>query len=127
MQRVCHKNVVRLLEVMETDSFYYLVTELCSGGELLDLICERKYLDEEIARKYVAQLISAVFSMHLNGVVHRLVASGISIQFNSSIPPVFLCFIDKGQQDKGVRFCFFEENIRGPTLGANFASIRSTR
>ena len=76
MQKVRHQNVVRLLEVMETDSFYYLVTELCCGGELLDVICERKCLDEKISRKFVAQLISAVYSMHLNGVVHRLVAAG---------------------------------------------------
>jgi len=71
MQKVRHQNVVRLLEVMETDSFYYLVTELCCGGELLDLICERKYLDEDTARRYIAQLVSAVYSMHLRGVLHR--------------------------------------------------------
>ena len=71
MQKVRHQNVVRLLEVMETDSFYYLVTELCCGGELLDLICERKYLDEDTARRYVAQLVSAVYSMHMRGVLHR--------------------------------------------------------
>ena len=73
MQKVRHRNVVRLLEVMETDSFYYLVTELCCGGELLDLICVRKYLDEDTARKYIAQLVSAVYSMHLSGVLHRSV------------------------------------------------------
>ena len=76
MQRVRHHNVVRLLEVMETDSFYYLVTELCCGGELLDLICERKYLDEDTARKYIAQLVSAVCSMHSSGVLHRSVDKG---------------------------------------------------
>eukprot|EP00795_Rhopilema_esculentum_P017357 gene17357-8945_t len=71
MQRLRHPHIVRLLEVMETDSFYYLVTELCTGGELLDLICERKYLDENTTRKYIQQLLSAVNSMHHSGVVHR--------------------------------------------------------
>ena len=71
MQRLRHPHIVRLLEVMETDSFYYLVTELCTGGELLDLICERKYLDENTTRKYIQQLLSAVNTMHHSGVVHR--------------------------------------------------------
>eukprot|EP00794_Sanderia_malayensis_P000605 gene605-1267_t len=71
MQLVRHRNVVRLLEVMETDAFYYLVTELCTGGELLDKICCRKYFDEDTTRKYIQQLISAVLTMHRNRVVHR--------------------------------------------------------
>ena len=75
MQKLRHKNIVGLMEVMETDMFYYLVTELCSGGELLDLICERKHLDEETTRKYVQQLVSAVNAMHQTGVVHRYVFS----------------------------------------------------
>ena len=68
---VRHPNIVQLLEVMETDNFYYLVTELCSGGELLDYICERKRLDENVSKKYVEQLVSAVARLHQSGIVHR--------------------------------------------------------
>ena len=31
LQMVCHPNILQLLEVIETDSSFYLITELCSG------------------------------------------------------------------------------------------------
>ncbi len=75
MQLLSHENIVRLLEVMETEAYYYLVTELCSGGELLDKICEKTYFDEDTTRTYIQQLVSAVSCIHRAGVVHRCVFS----------------------------------------------------
>lgn len=72
-QLVRHPNIIQLYEVLETDNFYYLVMEYCAGGELLDYICTRKRLDEALAKRIVAQLVSAVDGMHNSGVVHRLV------------------------------------------------------
>ena len=34
LQMVRHPNILQLLEVIETDSSYYLITELCSGVPL---------------------------------------------------------------------------------------------
>jgi len=47
--------------------------EYCDGGELLDYICTRKRLDEQVARRLVSQLVSAVDGMHKSGVVHRYI------------------------------------------------------
>ena len=33
LQMVRHPNILQLLEVIETDSSFYLITELCSGKE----------------------------------------------------------------------------------------------
>ena len=35
LQMVRHQNILQLLEVIETDSSFYLITELCSGQLLL--------------------------------------------------------------------------------------------
>ena len=37
LQMVRHPNILHLFEVIETDSSYYLITELCSGTTMLFL------------------------------------------------------------------------------------------
>ena len=56
---------------METDNSYYLVTEYCAGGDLLDRIYANKKLGEVETRRYVRQIISAVDYLHKAGVIHR--------------------------------------------------------
>jgi Neu-associated kinase len=56
---------------METENSYYLVTELCEGGDLMDYICARKYLSEACTRKFIRQIISAVDYLHRIGILHR--------------------------------------------------------
>ena len=34
LQMVHHPNILQLLEVVETDNTYYLITELCSGRQM---------------------------------------------------------------------------------------------
>ena len=41
LQHVCHPNVVRLFEAMETPNSYYLVFELAGNGHLLSYVTER--------------------------------------------------------------------------------------
>ena len=71
LQMVHHRNIVRLFEIMETENSYYLVTELCSGGDLMEHICNRKRLDEKESRKYIRQMLSAVGFLHKSGILHR--------------------------------------------------------
>ena len=71
LQKLNHKNVVRLYEVLETENHFYLVTELVSGGELMNYICARQRIDEKETRKYMRQIVSAVEYMHKAGVIHR--------------------------------------------------------
>ncbi|KAM9240266.1 serine/threonine-protein kinase MARK1-like [Leptosomus discolor] len=70
-QMIKHPNVVRLYETLETDNSYYMVMELCLGGDLLDRICDKKRLAEREVRTYTRQILSAVEHLHCQGIVHR--------------------------------------------------------
>ncbi|XP_009989945.1 PREDICTED: hormonally up-regulated neu tumor-associated kinase-like, partial [Tauraco erythrolophus] len=70
-QMIKHPNVVQLYETLETDNSYYMVMELCLGGDLLDRICEKKRLAEREVKRYTRQILSAVEHLHCQGIVHR--------------------------------------------------------
>ena len=71
LQLVRHDHVIKLYEIMETENSYYLVTELCQGGDLMDYICAKKKLDEEETKRFIKQIISAVYYLHRAGILHR--------------------------------------------------------
>ncbi|CAG5873341.1 hormonally up-regulated neu tumor-associated kinase homolog A [Menidia menidia] len=70
-QMISHPNITQLLDILETENSYYLVMELCPGGNLMTLIYEKKHLDERETQKYIRQLVLAVEHLHRSGIVHR--------------------------------------------------------
>jgi len=70
-RRLHHPSIVHLHEVLATESHIWLVTELCSGGELFDYLVERGRMLEGEARRLFGELTVAVGWMHKEGVVHR--------------------------------------------------------
>ncbi|WVW84942.1 hypothetical protein I302_106978 [Kwoniella bestiolae CBS 10118] len=70
-RRLHHPSIVHLHEIIATESHIWLVTELCSGGELFDYLVERGRMLEGEARKLFGELAVAVGWMHRQGVVHR--------------------------------------------------------
>lgn len=46
MRQLDHPNIVRLYEVFQDEKRFYLVTELCTGGELFDEISKRNSFSE---------------------------------------------------------------------------------
>src|SRR5689334_16993613 len=47
LKNLDHPNIVKLYEVFEDKTSIYLVTEICSGGELFDEIVARKQFGEK--------------------------------------------------------------------------------
>ena len=37
-----HPNIIKLFEVYEDSKYFYLINEICNGGELLNKILKRK-------------------------------------------------------------------------------------
>lgn len=50
---------------------YYIVTQLATGGELFDRICEKGRFTEKDAAETIRQVLDAVNYLHQNNVVHR--------------------------------------------------------
>lgn len=72
MQRGKHKNLVQLLQFSESDDYYFLVMELCKGGELFHQIVKLTYFSEDVARHVITQVAQGIRYLHEEcGIVHR--------------------------------------------------------
>lgn len=70
MSLLRHTHIVRLYEVLATNSKIFFVMEYVKGGELFTKIAKGRF-SEDLSRKYFQQLISAVGYCHSRGVFHR--------------------------------------------------------
>lgn len=71
MSKLDHPHILNVFEYFETDTHLYIVTELCTGGELFDKILEKKTFSEAEAAHIMEQILSAVVFCHGHGIVHR--------------------------------------------------------
>ncbi|KAJ9688657.1 hypothetical protein PVL29_014355 [Vitis rotundifolia] len=71
MKIVRHPNIVRLHEVLASQTKIYIILEFVTGGELYDKIVHQGRLSENESRRYFQQLIDAVSHCHSKGVYHR--------------------------------------------------------
>lgn len=72
MKLVQHPHVVRLYEVIDTQTKLYLILELGDGGDLYDYIMKHEDgLNEHLAREYFRQIVRAISYCHKLHVVHR--------------------------------------------------------
>jgi len=71
MKKVMHTNVLRLIEIYETDQHLSLVMELVNGGELFYKIVDKGSYSERDARDIVRQLVEGVDYLHEKGIAHR--------------------------------------------------------
>ena len=66
-----HKNVIKLYEVFEDDSFIYLVTEYIENGDLLNYLMTNPLFPESTTRIIMLQIIFALGYIHQNKIIHR--------------------------------------------------------
>ncbi|XP_006011790.1 SNF related kinase b [Latimeria chalumnae] len=72
MKLVRHPSVVRLYEVIDTQTKLYLILELADGGDMFDFIMRHEGgLPEDQAKVYFAQIVRAISYCHKLHVVHR--------------------------------------------------------
>ncbi|KAI5798864.1 kinase-like domain-containing protein [Geopyxis carbonaria] len=71
LQQLHHPHIVRFHDWFESRDKYYIVTQLATGGELFDRICEYGKFTEKDASQIMREVLEAVSYLHQNNIVHR--------------------------------------------------------
>ena len=71
LSKLTHPNIMEIYEFYEDKANFYIVSELCKGGELFDKITEKGFFKEAEACPIMLQLVSAICYSHSNNIVHR--------------------------------------------------------
>ena len=67
-KKLDHPNIIKCLETFQDSKFLYIVTEFCSGGELIK---HSSSFSELYTKEIIYKLLLAVNHMHSNNIVHR--------------------------------------------------------
>lgn len=71
IQFLDNPNIVRCHDAFEDKNSFYIVTELCKGGHVLDRIMQSKKFTETDAAQILYHVLSALSYSHSLGIVHR--------------------------------------------------------
>ncbi|PYI21948.1 Ca2+/calmodulin-dependent protein kinase [Aspergillus japonicus CBS 114.51] len=71
LQALNHPNIVHFVDWFESKDKFYIVTQLATGGELFDRICEYGKFTEKDASRVIRQVLGAVHYLHERNIVHR--------------------------------------------------------
>ncbi|OMJ85801.1 hypothetical protein SteCoe_12794 [Stentor coeruleus] len=90
-----HPNIIRIFEVFNNKNKLYIVTELCTGGELFERIQKSRRFGENQAAKYMLDIVSAIMHCHNQNIVHRDLKPE-NILFENSNPDAKLKLVNFG-------------------------------
>lgn len=104
---------MKVYEVYDNNDDYYIVTELCKGAELFDWMVENGIFSENLAAKYIWEIVSAIYHCHLAGIVHR------------DIKPENLLFVstEKNARLKVIDFGISKKIVPGQVLNSLSGTI----
>ncbi|KAM8867625.1 calcium/calmodulin-dependent protein kinase type 1D-like isoform 1-T3 [Synchiropus picturatus] len=85
LRRIQHENVVGLEDFYESQTHYYLLMQLVSGGELFDRILSQGVFTEKDASVVIKQVLQAVSYLHQNGIVHRDLKPENLLYYNTDV------------------------------------------
>ncbi|RMZ85039.1 hypothetical protein DV738_g7, partial [Chaetothyriales sp. CBS 135597] len=71
LQTLHHPHIVAFEDWFESRDKYYIVTQLATGGELFERICDQGKFTEKDAARTIKEVLEAVDYLHDNQVVHR--------------------------------------------------------
>ena len=71
IQSINHPNIIKLEDIIEDTYKYYIVSELCTGGDILSKFEELQAFNEKMVAKWAKQILSGLEAGHQKGVFHR--------------------------------------------------------
>ncbi|CAK74826.1 unnamed protein product (macronuclear) [Paramecium tetraurelia] len=71
MKLIEDKNIVRLIDVLQSVNNTYIVTEFCNGGDLREYLKKRKSIPENDAINVLKDLLHGIKALLKIGIIHR--------------------------------------------------------
>ncbi|ODV60050.1 Pkinase-domain-containing protein [Ascoidea rubescens DSM 1968] len=72
LKKLNHKNIVKFRNFLQDVNYFYIIQELCHGGEIFNQIVNLTYLSEDLSRHVILQIAEALNYLHNEiGIVHR--------------------------------------------------------
>lgn len=118
MRTLDHPSIIKLLDYIETKEHYFLILELCEGGEIFHQIVRLTYFSEELSRHCIRQVAEGIRYLHEEkGVVHRDIKPEnllfVPIPFKERETPLPPLDYDEPKEDEGQ----FTEGVGGGGIG----------
>ena len=100
-----HRNIITLYEIYESPKYLYLITEYCSGKDLIEKIIRKKRFSEEEALLIFFQLLDAFTYMHKMKICHRNVRTEHILFDRNNRPKIvgfgYCSFYEKNKKIEG--------------------------
>ena len=71
LRKISHPNIVNIFEIYEDSKKFYIMMEICEGGELFEAISEQGSFSEGDCANIMKSLLAAVNYLHGKNIVHR--------------------------------------------------------
>ena len=109
-----HPNILKMYEFFEDEKRYYIVTDICKGGELFDEIVSRGKFTENDAAMLMKQILSCINYCHKNHIVHRdLKPENVLLEQNKEFDQIKII-------DFGTSLVFDENSVLNEKLGTPY-------
>ena len=89
--KLSHPNLVKIIELLEDDKYFYIVYDYCPGKDLFTYFYNnRENLNENLVRKSLNQILSALSYLHRSGVIYKNLVPSKILVYNSEFDPNYI-------------------------------------
>ena len=86
--KLSHPNIIRIIEILEDDKYFYIVHDYCPGKDLFTYFYNnREQISEALIRKALTQVLSALSYLHRSGVIYKNLCPSKILVYNSEFDP----------------------------------------
>ena len=97
LKELDHPNIIKIFELYDTESDFYIVQELCNGGDLFSKIKDEGGQSEITTGIIIFQILSAVNYLHQRNLMHRdLKLENILLENSQYSNNIYVKIIDFG-------------------------------
>lgn len=113
LRQVDHPNIIKYYETYNDGEYLHIVTELCTGGELFELITRKGKFSESEAARIMEKILTAISFLHNLGICHRDIKPE-NFMFSSSDPDAEIKIIDFGLSAKFLSESYMKDIVGTP-------------